>query len=332
MKRKKISIYRLIIFLLLFFIIGLSGFILGFLTSQTQSTQKIKKCKNNVSILEKKIDKLSKELKEKNSSKNVISFNLIPPQNSEIEDLLSVTKNEPKKEIKQENNISKINKSPQKPKLVIIIDDVAFKYEVNQIKKIPFKITPSFFPITKRHPFTPLYAKTFPDYMVHLPMQAMHYPHTEPDTLDVNNNYQTIKNRIDLIKKEFPRVKFINNHTGSKFTANSQAMNKLFKALKKDNLGFLDSRTTPFTKAKKVDKIYKIPMYSRDIFLDNKENSNYIQNQLKKAVKIAKKRGYAIAIGHPHKVTLTTLKNSANILKDVKVVYIDELNETKNKF
>ena len=168
--------------------------------------------------------------------------------------------------------------------------------------------------------------------MVHLPMQAMHYPHTEPDTLDVNNNYQTIKNRIDLIKKEFPRVKFINNHTGSKFTANSQAMNKLFKALKKDNLGFLDSRTTPFTKAKKVDKIYKIPMYSRDIFLDNKENSEYIQNQLEKAVRIAKKRGYAIAIGHPHKVTLTTLKNSANILKDVKVVYIDELNETKNKF
>ena len=70
-------------------------------------------------------------------------------------------------------------------------------------------------------------------------------------------------------------------------------------------------------------------MYSRNIFLDNKEDSEYIKNQLKKAVKIARKRGYAIAIGHPHKITLTTLKNAKNILKNVQVVYIDELNDSK---
>ena len=335
-KTKKLPIYNLIIFLLLFFIIGLSGFIIGYLANQTQSVKKIKKCQNNVALLEEKIKTLSKELNKKPLPPSPLpskDFDLIAPQSSEIEDLLSVTENkkisqEKKTKIKEIKPIEK--NSSKKPQLVIIIDDVAFKYETNLIKQIPFHITPSFFPITKKHPNTSIYAKTFPDYMVHVPMQAMHYPHPEPNTLKITDNYKTIKQRIDTIKKEFPRANFINNHTGSKFTSNYPAMKKLFKALKEDNLSFLDSRTTPFTKASKVDKIYKIKFYSRNIFLDNKENAAYIINQLKKAVEIAKKKGYAIAIGHPHKITLTTLKNAGNILKNVKVVYIDELNTSKN--
>ncbi|WP_457560583.1 divergent polysaccharide deacetylase family protein, partial [Caminibacter sp.] len=70
---------------------------------------------------------------------------------------------------------------------------------------------------------------------------------------------------------------------------------------------------------------YKIPLFSRNVFIDNKADINYIKTQLKKVVKIAKKRGYAIAIGHPHKTTFEALKESVNILKSVKVVYINEL-------
>ena len=327
--KQKTSVYKIIFFSLLFIIIGLSGFIVGYIVNQAQSTKKIAKCKNNLVSLENKINTLSKELKNK-TAKQKISSNLIKPVNSEIEDLLSVTKNN--SSIHQTtipNETKTIKHKSKKPKLVIIIDDVSFGYEAKLIKQIPFHITPSFFPATKRHPFTPLYAKTFPDYMVHVPMQAMHYPHPEPHTLEVTDSYYTIQKRINIIKKEFPRVHFINNHTGSKFTANIQAMNKLFMVLKKDRLGFVDSRTTPYTKAPVIDKIYHIPMYSRNVFLDNKENAAYIKNQLKEAVRLAKKRGYAIAIGHPHKVTLTTLKNAGNILKNVQVVYIDELNDSK---
>ena len=331
-KKNKISIYKIILFSLLFIIIGLSGFIIGYIINQEQSSKEIKTYKNNLVILENKITALSKEL----NTKKKTSVNLIKPQSSETVDLLSVTKNKNllnyEKPKKTQSIKNKFNKNHKKPKLVIIIDDVSFGYETKLIKQIPFHITPSFFPATKVHPFTPIYAKTFPDYMVHVPMQAMHYPHPEPHTLQVTDSYNTIKKRIDIIKKEFPRAKFINNHTGSRFTANLQAMKKLFRVLKKEHLGFLDSRTTPFTKASIVDKIYHIPMYSRNVFLDDKENSQYIKNQLKEAVRIAQKRGYAIAIGHPHKVTLITLKNAGNILKNVQVVYIDELNETKYHF
>jgi polysaccharide deacetylase 2 family uncharacterized protein YibQ len=161
--------------------------------------------------------------------------------------------------------------------------------------------------------------------MIHLPLEAINFHKEEKDTLHVDDNFSKIDKRIKIIKELFPKAKFINNHTGSKFTSNYNSMIKLFKALKENNLGFVDSKTTPISKSYKVNKKINIPLFSRDIFLDNIENSKYIRNQLKKAVKIAKIRGYAIAIGHPHRVTLLTLKNAKDILKDVDVIYIDEL-------
>ncbi len=315
-KKTKFSFYKLIILILSVSIFLLIGFIGGYILNENKSQTKIKQYQNTLKILEQKVNKLSKELKKTNqySKKHLI-------QNSEILDLL----NSPQK-IKKSTQIIKNTKMKiNKPKLVIIIDDMAFKYEVNLLKQIPYHITPSFFPVTKRHPFTPLYAKEFPDYMVHVPMQAFNYAHPEPNTLQTNSSFETIQNRINIIKKEFPRAKFINNHTGSKFTSNFSAMSKLFEVLKEDNLGFVDSMTTRFSKSEEVDKIYKIPLFKRDIFLDDKENPDYIRNQLKKAIEIAKRRGYAIAIGHPHKITLETLKNSKDLLNQVDVIYIDEL-------
>jgi len=319
---KKTKLLKFIAIILVILVVGLSSFILGFLINESSTKKEIEKYKNDILTLQEKIDKLSKELKSKNQILPTIpNIKETKYKNSEIADFITATNSTNTTEITPP--ITKI--ITKKPKLVIIIDDVAFKSEVKMIKQIPFKITPSFFPVTKHHPFTPFYAKNFPVYMVHLPMEAMNYPHPEPDTMNVNWNYLQIKNRIEKIKKEFPKVYFINNHTGSKFTSNYSAMKKLFKVLKEENLGFVDSKTTPYSKAKSVDKIYHIPLLSRNIFLDNKLNKNYIREQLKKAVKIAKKRGYAIAIGHPHKITLMTLKNSADILKNVDVVYINEL-------
>ena len=323
-KKKSALNYKIIIFSILFLIIALAGFLAGFLISHKQTQKEIKSYKQTLITLQNKINELSKEIK--NSKK--IEY-IIPPvataQNSEIIDYQQASKNQkPKKE-----HIESVNKKikTNKPKLVIIIDDVAFRHEVQMLKSIPYKITPSFFPPTKRHPNTPIYAESFKDYMVHVPMEAMHFAHPESNTININWSYTQIKNRIDKIKKEFPKAKFINNHAGSKLTSNLQAMNSLFLSLKKDNLGFVDSKTTPYSKAKEAENVYKIPLFQRDIFLDNKQNTSYIKNQLKKAINIAKRRGYAIAIGHPHKVTLETIKNAKNLLNQVDVIYIDELSK-----
>jgi polysaccharide deacetylase 2 family uncharacterized protein YibQ len=327
-KRKKTTSktnkLKYLIFGLILIIFSLSFFIAGIIIGQNSVKPTIEKKENLISKLENKINKLSNELKNKSTQKIIhYSYNLP----SEIEDYKEANKNSNKIIPPPMPSSIKTNK----PKLVIILDDVSFNYQVKAIKSIPFKITPSFFPPTKVHPNTPIYAKEFSDYMVHVPMQAMNFSHPEPDTMNINWSYNQIKNRIDKIKNWFPNAKFINNHTGSKFTADLKSMKYLFKALKEDNLGFIDSRTTPYTKAPIVEKIYHIPFFERNIFLDNKQDVNYIQNQLKKAVKIAQKKGYAIAIGHPHQATIEALKKAKNILKNVDVISINQLYKIKEK-
>ena len=215
----------------------------------------------------------------------------------------------------------------KKPLLAIIIDDVAYKGEVKNIKMLPFKVTPSFFPPTKRHPDTPKLAKEFSFYMVHLPLQALHYPHPESKTLLITNSQKDIDSRIKNIKRWFPRDKFVNNHTGSRFTSDDKAMIKLFKALNKNRMIFIDSRTSADTVAPKVAKIFHKKLLSRDIFIDNIADISYIRGQLKKAVKKAKKNGYAIAIGHPHPKTFEALRKSKSLFKDVKLVYVSTIYE-----
>ncbi|WP_187648172.1 divergent polysaccharide deacetylase family protein [Nitrosophilus labii] len=228
------------------------------------------------------------------------------------------------KEIKEKKEIEQ-KVFVTKPKLAIIIDDVAFYYQVKELKSLDFPINPSLFPPSNRHPNTPKYAKEFKFYMVHLPLEAKNFSSAEAQTLLTTSTYNEIEDRIKYIKKWFPEVKYLNNHTGSAFTADKEAMKRLITVLRKYGLKFIDSRTTALTKVEVVEKEFGEKYLARDVFLDNEQNIDYIKGQLKKAVKIAKKRGYAIAIGHPHPKTIEALRKSKDILKEVKLVYIDEL-------
>lgn len=221
--------------------------------------------------------------------------------------------------------IKKVKKYSGKPKLAIIIDDVSFLSQVKQIKKIPFKVTPSFFPPTRVHPDTVKLSQKFKFAMIHLPLEAMGYAHPEPKTLLISSTKNEIESRVKEIKKEFPQIHYYNNHTGSKFTANLRAMKCLIGYMKTQNLHFVDSRTTIDTKAGIVSQALHVKLLSRDVFLDNIAKPKKIIEQLKKAVKLAKKSGYAIAIGHPHTNTLKTLIGAKMYLGDVELVYVDEL-------
>ena len=161
--------------------------------------------------------------------------------------------------------------------------------------------------------------------MVHLPMEAMHWSAEEPKTLRITNSQSEVIQRITEIKKLFPKVRYINNHTGSKFTSNEVAMNRLVVALNKYNISFIDSRTTAQTKAPLVMKNFGLRYVARDVFLDHHMEEKYVLGQIKQAIKVAKLHGSAIAIGHPHPNTLAALKKSKSLLKEVDLVYIYQL-------
>ncbi|WP_149716787.1 divergent polysaccharide deacetylase family protein [Campylobacter concisus] len=211
-------------------------------------------------------------------------------------------------------------------KLVIVIDDVATFEHASMIKSLGLKITPSIFPATKTHPDTPNIARTFEFYMIHLPMQARHFDSPEIGTLTTNESYESILAKIKKIRKDFPRAKYTNNHTGSRFTSDFDAMDKAYRALIEQGFVFVDSKTIAQTAVARAAKKHNQPYISRDIFLDDDPSASAVRRELVAAVNLAKKRGYAIAIGHPKKNTIAVIKESKNnLLKDVDVVYLKDI-------
>lgn len=215
----------------------------------------------------------------------------------------------------------------QKPKLCIIIDDMATREQVKALKATGLKLTPSFFPPDSTHPKTPILAREFEFFMVHLPLSAQHYANEELQTLYVSDTYEYILAEIARIKRSFSGLKFINNHTGSLFTSDTQAMRRLFRALQKYELVFVDSVTTSATKGAFVAKEFNQKPIKRDIFLDNDNKTPAIKDKIKEAVQIAHKKGFAIAIAHPKKNTFKALTQSKDLLQSVELVYLDELYE-----
>ena len=221
--------------------------------------------------------------------------------------------------------VKKINIYHTKPKLAIIIDDMQTVSQVRAVKSLHLNVTMSFLPPRAARPDSAKLASHEKFYMVHLPMEAMHFRAEEPHTLRINDSQQKISARIREIKHLFPKVAYLNNHTGSKFTANEVAMKRLIYALNANHIHFIDSRTTAKTMAPKVLKHFGLKYVARDVFLDHHMDKPYILKQIKKAIALAKARGHAIAIGHPHKNTLQALYESKKLFKDIDLVQINKI-------
>jgi hypothetical protein len=217
-----------------------------------------------------------------------------------------------------------------KPMMAIIFDDVSFAHDVRNIKALNLPVTMSFLPPSKRHPDSAALAAKQSYYMVHLPMEAVSFAAEEPLTLHVGDDEAVIEERIRQIKNLFPKVAFVNNHTGSKFTADRDAMEKLLYALDREGITFVDSRTTGKTAVPALMKTLHRPYISRDVFLDHDPDVEAVKKQVRRAVKIAKKYGSVVVIGHPHKQTLQGLAESKDVLESVKLVRIDTLAAYEN--
>ena len=226
-----------------------------------------------------------------------------------------------------------LSKSPRKAlpagsraKLAIIIDDVGTGEQAQKIAALPVRVTPSIFPPEYQRKDTRSLARGFEHYAIHLPMEASSAKNNSA-TLRASDNYEKLRGVIAKLRADFPNAKFINNHTGSKFTADERAMKNLLRAMNEHGFLFIDSRTSPATKAKAAMNGLGMRYVHRDVFLDNQNSVAAVRKKLREAVTLAKKQGYAIAIGHPKSSTLRALANSADILGEVDLVYLDEIYE-----
>ena len=214
----------------------------------------------------------------------------------------------------------------KRAKLVVVIDDVHTKAQIGAIKALNMRVTPSIFPPFALAAKSHLLARGLKHYMVHLPMESGNAQlNTQYKTLKTSFSKEKIQSRVKEIRKLFPTAKYVNNHTGSVFTADYKSMRLLYVALRNEGFIFVDSLTTGSSKVRKIAHSFGDAYVARDTFIDNIHTVPAIHKQLRKAVKLAQKNGYALVIGHPHKVTMKALASANKIFKDIDIVYIDEI-------
>ncbi|WP_027178034.1 divergent polysaccharide deacetylase family protein [Maridesulfovibrio bastinii] len=218
----------------------------------------------------------------------------------------------------------------ESPKMAIVIDDMGEDVPLAEgLAATGLKITFSIWPSSSHAKrIAELARRNGNEIMIHMPMQPQGYPKVNPgkDALLDGMKHDRIKALVNQAIKNIPGAVGMNNHMGSRFTENLYGMKAVMQTLKKHGIFFLDSKTTPNSICRKASAIYKLPMYERNIFLDNVKDVSAIEFQLEKAEKIALKHGQSIAIGHPHHQTLEAIKKWAKN-KDARlyIVPVDKL-------
>lgn len=202
---------------------------------------------------------------------------------------------------------------PQKiAQLAIIIDDVGLNLE-NGVRAlaIPGPMTFAILPHRKySSQLAYLAGRLNKDVMLHAPMSTIRNTELGDGALDESLDESSFKQRLIFALNNTPNIKGMNNHMGSRLTTNNQYMQWVMEVLKEKHLFFVDSRTSADSVAFDIAQQDNIPSLRRDIFLDHEVNTEFVNQQFKKAVHIARKYGSAVAIGHPHRVTLDYLNRA----------------------
>jgi polysaccharide deacetylase 2 family uncharacterized protein YibQ len=145
--------------------------------------------------------------------------------------------------------------------------------------------------------------------LLHLPMEPVGgKAHPGPGIIRSDMNDAQLDDVLARDLQDVPGARGVNNHMGSKGTADPSLMDRLMKRLSRTGLYFLDSRTTEWTVAEAAAARHGVPFLSRKVFLDDVDNESAVERQLDAAVEQARRLGEAVAIGHPHPATLSVLE------------------------
>lgn len=197
-----------------------------------------------------------------------------------------------------------------KPRIAIVIDDVGMNLSItDRISQLPAAVTMSFLPYSpKLQEQADKATAAGHELMLHIPMQPRGEDDPGPGALFVDMSADEIREQLNKALASFYGFDGVNNHMGSKFTSSRDPMATVVDVLKQRQVFFLDSRTSGKSVAAMVAQEQGLPNISRDVFLDNDISETAIRKQLASAEQIAKRKGYAVVIGHPHISTIKVLE------------------------
>jgi uncharacterized protein len=196
------------------------------------------------------------------------------------------------------------------PRIAIVIDDCGLdRARTERTIALPAAVTMSFMtyaPDVQRQSEQARHAGH--ELLVHVPMEPISASmDMGPNGLAVDQPRDEVLRRLRWGLERFDGYVGINNHMGSRFTADAEVMGWVLGELKTRGLLFLDSRTVGHSAGEAVAASLDLPFAGRDVFLDDEQTADAVEARLKDAEAVARRRGTAIAIGHPHDTTLAAL-------------------------
>jgi len=204
----------------------------------------------------------------------------------------------------------------QASQVAIVIDDMGYRHTDKHALTLPGAVTYAFLPHTTYGKKLAIQANdTNYDVLIHIPMESENKKKLGPGALTSAMNEGAFRQSLGKSLAEIPFAIGINNHMGSYLTQQYQPMTWTMVFLKQNKLLFLDSKTSPHSKAEQVALDYGVPVKSRHIFLDNELTDDYISQQFRLLIDLAQKQQTAIAIAHPHPETVAALKKLIPTLK-----------------
>ena len=220
-------------------------------------------------------------------------------------------------------------------RIALIIDDFGYMHNraTEGFMNLPEKLTLSILP---GHRFSEILAaeaiRAGHEVIVHMPMEPEGYNGRDEEEyiLRFGMEEAEVLNRVRRAFQQLPQAVGMNNHEGSLATLDTVMLQVLARELRERNKYFVDSYTTPNTKAEDIMRANGVPTMGRRIFLDNVDDPAYIRRQLSRLAASAERDGGALGIGHvgaSHLNTLAVLAEEIPLLisQGYEFVFVSEL-------
>jgi polysaccharide deacetylase 2 family uncharacterized protein YibQ len=196
-----------------------------------------------------------------------------------------------------------------RPQLAIVIDDLGNdRAQADSLFKIAYPLTISVLPheANSGEIAEEAHRRGY-QVMLHLPMASNAGDSDEAIELHPGMASTQVKETFAAMLDTVPYAAGVNNHEGSLGTADQKLMDELMPLLHERNLFFIDSRTTVATVAESAAHAAGVAAARRNVFLDDEQAVPAIRKQFALAIRDAREKGSALAIGHPHPETLEVL-------------------------
>ena len=197
-----------------------------------------------------------------------------------------------------------------RPMIAVVIDDAGLNRRATaRVLNLPAPLTLAFMTYADDLDRQSAEARRLGhEVMLHVPMEPVGAEiDSGPNALRTRDGAPEVLRRLRWGLDRLPNAVGVNNHMGSLFTTSEPGMAVVMEELKARGLLFVDSKTVAESVGARVAERFGVPYAVRDVFLDNDKVADAVQDQLLRVEEVARRRGHAIAIGHPHDATIDAL-------------------------